>query len=431
MQQINRFFVWLNKELNKDSLEMDLINPYTVIILITLIMTYYFHLERVEDAKEKKRNMSNHFVGSKPNTVSGGSTNKYPAVSTTKAQLPLFPSQQRYLDLPKPGLSSHKSIQRFQKITKQQDSKPSLEVGVDGMLKTPVTTKDAGLSSNNFVNVGFSSMQGWRPEMEDAHNIILNGDKKVPGVMFFAVFDGHGGQEISRLLGKDMFNEIKATEEYAAEAYEQAIISAALEMDSKMKEMFKDTQSTPGSTANMALIVDKKLFVGNIGDSRCIACINGQAKPLSVDHKPANPEEQKRIKKAGAEVDADDGHLYTESSSLAVSRSMGDFEYKKNQKLGATDQVVSPLADVIQRDIDDSWQFILLACDGIWDELSNDEAVNFVLRGIANGKNPKQICMELCDRCIGSMDNTTCVLVCFLHNKPYAKLVTTCNNLIN
>jgi len=138
-----------------------------------------------------------------------------------------------------------------------------------------------------------------------------------------------------------------------------------------------------------------------------------------------------RIKKAGTEVDADDGHLYTESISLAVSRSMGDFEYKKNQKLGATAQVVSPLADVIQRDIDDSWQVILLACDGIWDELSNDEAVKFILRGIANGKNAKLICMELCDRCIGSMDNTTSILVCFLHNKPYAKLVTTYNNLIN
>ena len=161
-----------------------------------------------------------------------------------------------------------------------------------------------------------------------------------------------------------------------------------------------------------------------------LALINGQAKPLSVDHKPGNPEERKRINKAGAEVDVDDGHLYTENSSLAVSRSMGDFEYKKNQKLGAIDQVVSPLADVIQRTIDDSWQFILLGCDGIWDELSNDEAISFVLTGIAKGKDPKQICMELCDRCIGSMDNTTCILVCFLHNKPYKNLVATCRSYL-
>merc|ERR1719436_1645673 len=120
-------------------------------------------------------------------------------------------------------------------------------------------------------------------------------------------------------------------------------------MDAKMKELYKSRTSTPGSTANMALVIGKELFVGNIGDSRCICCINGKAVPLSVDHKPGNPEEKKRIMKAGAEVSQDDGHLYTETSSLAVSRSMGDFEYKKDQKLGATDQVVSPLAYVIQR----------------------------------------------------------------------------------
>jgi len=157
--------------------------------------------------------------------------------------LPLFPSQQSCLQT-KPGLSSHKSIQKFQKISRQQDSKPLLEVGYDSMLKTPVTTKDAGLSSNKFVHVGFSSTQGWRPEMEDAHNIILNGDKNVPDVMFFAVFDGHGGQEISRLLGKEMFNEIIAIEEYDAEAYKQALLHSALEMDSRMKEMLRHSINT-------------------------------------------------------------------------------------------------------------------------------------------------------------------------------------------
>ena len=115
--------------------------------------------------------------------------------------------------------------------------------------------------------------------------------------MYLAVYDGHGGQEIKRLLGKEMFNEIKKTQKYAAGVYEQALVSAALEIDFKMKEMFKNNLSTPGSTANMALIVKKELFVGDIGDSRCIACINGVAKPLSVDHKPGNPEEQKRIRK--------------------------------------------------------------------------------------------------------------------------------------
>ena len=424
-----QFFDWLNKELNKDSMEMDLINPYTVIILITVLMTYYIHLERAQNATLRKRKQSNDLSSYKHSSMFGGNKANYSVMSTTKAQLPHFITQQRAPER-NVGYGSHGDWRKLKAKKKKNVPEPALEIGSDGMLRTPVTTKESGLSENKYVKVGFSSMQGWRPEMEDSHNVILDGDKKIPGTMFFAVYDGHGGQEISRLLGKEMFKEIKGTEEYAAGAYEQAIISAALEMDSKMKETFKENPSTPGSTANMALIVVKELFVGNIGDSRCIACINGQAKPLSVDHKPGNPEERKRINKAGAEVDVDDGHLYTENSSLAVSRSMGDFEYKKNQKLGAIDQVVSPLADVIQRTIDDSWQFILLGCDGIWDELSNDEAISFVLTGIAKGKDPKQICMELCDRCIGSMDNTTCILVCFLHNKPYKNLVATCRSYL-
>jgi len=140
---------------------------------------------------------------------------------------------------------------------------------------------------------------------------------------------------------------------------------------------------------------------------------------------PTNPEEQKRIKKAGAEVDAYDGHLYTKSSSLAVSRSIGDFEYKKNQKLCATDQVVSPLANVIQRDIDDSWQFILLACDGIWNQLSNGEAVNFILSGIGNGKIQNKFARSYAVDVL-TLWTIPHVLACFLHKKTLWK---TCYNM--
>ena len=66
---------------------------------------------------------------------------------------------------------------------------------------------------------------------------------------------------------------------------------------------------------------------------------------------------------------------------------MGDFEYNKNQKLGATDQVVSPLADIIQRNFDKMWQFMLLACDGIWDEFTNGKAVDFVSKFHPNRPN--------------------------------------------
>ena len=69
------------------------------------------------------------------------------------------------------------------------------------------------------------------PEMEDSLNVFLNADKNLDNLSFFALFDGHVGNEVSQLLGKEMFNEIKRTEEYHEGNYGKAIISASLEID--------------------------------------------------------------------------------------------------------------------------------------------------------------------------------------------------------
>jgi len=86
---------------------------------------------------------------------------------------------------------------------KTRNTKKEIQLGDDGMLLYPTKRKSTGLKSNSLVSVAFSSMQGWRPEMEDTHNIILDGDKKLNNIMFFAVFDGHAGKEVSRMLKKE------------------------------------------------------------------------------------------------------------------------------------------------------------------------------------------------------------------------------------
>ncbi|WP_411027536.1 hypothetical protein, partial [Salmonella sp. s54925] len=61
------------------------------------------------------------------------------------------------------------------------------------------------------------------------------------------------------------------------------------------------------------------------------------------------------------------------NGSLAVSRALGDFEYKMEAQLSATEQLVSPEPEVscLRRQNDD--EFLLLACDGVWDVMSNEE----------------------------------------------------------
>jgi len=302
---------------------------------------------------------------------------------------------------------------------------------VDGMLLSPIKRKSTGLKDNAFVSVAFSTMQGWRPEMEDTHNVILDVDKKLVNMMFFAVFDGHAGQEVSRILKRRMLKEIKQTDEFKSGNYGQALKIGALEMDSKMNKMFQDQTNTPGSTANMVLIVENELYVANIGDSRCVGCVNGKPIALSIDHKPSDTNERERILKAGGKLTAKSDYLNLGKSFLATSRAIGDFQFKRNKELSVSNQVVSPLADVVHKTIDDTWDFIILACDGIWDVMSNEEAIEFVLNRIAQGKNPKEVCIELCNLCMCSEDNTTVVLVCFLHNKPYESLIKRCQDIMN
>lgn len=80
------------------------------------------------------------------------------------------------------------------------------------------------------------------------------------------------------------------------------------------------------------------------------------------------------------------------------------------------------------------WEFIVLACDGIWDVMNNKEVVSFIRENIASGHEPEEICEELMMRCLApdcqmaglGCDNMTVVLVTFLHGDTYEKLQVKC-----
>ena len=74
--------------------------------------------------------------------------------------------------------------------------------------------------------------------------------------------------------------------------------------------------------------------MGNVGDSRCIASINGVSEALSVDHKPGDMLERARIENAGGFVE-----FNRVNGNLALSRAVGDFAFKNNSSLPPEDQV--------------------------------------------------------------------------------------------
>ncbi|KAL4514291.1 hypothetical protein Ndes2526A_g04006 [Nannochloris sp. 'desiccata'] len=151
-----------------------------------------------------------------------------------------------------------------------------------------------------------------------------------------------------------------------------------------------------GCTAVCAMVRNGDLIVANAGDSRCVLSRNGQAVALTQDHKPMDPEEYDRIIKAGGFVA--DGRV---NGSLNLSRALGDLEYKQSKNLPPEAQMVTAFPEIRSEKLQPGTdEFLILACDGIWDVLTNQEAVDFVRERLLAGKTPKQICEEACDHCL-------------------------------
>ena len=157
-----------------------------------------------------------------------------------------------------------------------------------------------------------------------------------------------------------------------------------------------------GCTAVVAIATaEGELFVANAGDSRCVFSRNGKAVEMSHDHKPDEAREAERIHRAGAFVT--DGRV---NGSLNLSRAIGDMEYKQRRDLKPEQHAVTAYPDVRRILMTDEDEFFVLACDGIWDVLSNQEAVDFVKDRI--GRMPLQkICEEACDECLAPNTNGT------------------------
>ncbi|CAG2181005.1 unnamed protein product, partial [Oppiella nova] len=122
------------------------------------------------------------------------------------------------------------------------------------------------------------------------------------------------------------------------------------------------------------------------------------------------------------------------NGNLALSRALGDFVFKRNDKKSAQEQIVTAYPDVQVRDVTDDLEFIIIACDGIWDVMTNDEVVSFIRMRIAAKMEPQLICEELMTRCLApdcqmgglGCDNMTVVLITLLHGKSYEDLAERC-----
>ena len=245
--------------------------------------------------------------------------------------------------------------------------------------------------------------------MEDAHCAHLK-DK----ASFVGVFDGHGGSSVAQWLSKNLYGKIlaqytpsfwdiffkgkKVTNYDIPQITNEHISKTFLAID-------KSFNTSTGSTAICAFIdkEGKTLTIANVGDSRAVLATKDSYKDLSTDHKCSNNfSELSRLQKMGAEFGGGrNGHAYVFSKktkswippfkekqgALAVTRAFGDTNYKE---FGVTAE-----PEIQNHAIEQDDQFVILACDGIWDIMDSREVVDLVRQKLNEGKNEQEAAAAL------------------------------------
>ncbi|KAI9796534.1 MAG: Protein phosphatase 2C 2 [Piccolia ochrophora] len=298
-------------------------------------------------------------------------------------------------------------------------------------LSEPVTDKTSAKGEDDRLIYGVSAMQGWRIGMEDAHAAILDlqvedeeGKIKAAAdddrLSFFGVYDGHGGDKVAIFAGQNMHQIIAKQDAFTQGNLEQALKDGFLATDRAILNDPKYEEEVSGCTASVGLLSKTKIFVANAGDSRSVLGVKGRAKPLSFDHKPQNEGEKARINAAGGFVDF--GRV---NGNLALSRAIGDFEFKKSAELSPEQQIVTAYPDVVTHEISEDDEFLVIACDGIWDCQSSQAVIEFVRRGVAAKQDLFRICENMMDNCLASnsetggvgCDNMTMIIIGLLRGR--------------
>ncbi|XP_027126396.2 protein phosphatase 2C 16-like isoform X1 [Coffea eugenioides] len=278
---------------------------------------------------------------------------------------------------------------------------------------------------------GSVSICGQRPEIEDAIMVVPHfmripikmfiGDRVGDGISqtlshltshFFGVYDGHGGSQVANYcrdrIHMALGDELKdITDDLVKESlidtrqmqWEKVFTTCFLKVDDEVGGKVSRNTSpenvdssnyasepvapeTVGSTAVVAILCSSHIIVANCGDSRAVLYRGKEAVVLSIDHKPNREDEYARIEASGGKVIQWNGHRVF--GVLAMSRSIGD-RYLKPWIIPTPEVMFLPRA---RED-----ECLVLASDGLWDVMTNEEACEVARRRILlwhkkNGTNP-------------------------------------------
>lgn len=282
------------------------------------------------------------------------------------------------------------------------------------------------------------STNGKRPNNEDAMDLLNNLDNsksEFVEILFAGVFDGHGGGDISKtLIDRNKININKyfcqssspiAQKLAPSKTFNQKLIEPLFQRIQEKLKNYYISSNTMGTTALIVLLYPRSdknklaLKVINLGDSRAVLCTEYNiGNQISLDHKPHLYCEKDRIQQMGGKLEYEEGDD-PRIGGMSVSRSFGDLDNK----------YICQKPDIFDYNISGD-KFIIMGCDGIWDVLNNQDAVDFVLdkyNDLKNsnksfidmkGRSENNIAQKLSEYAIerGSLDNISVQIIFFSDN---------------
>ena len=243
-----------------------------------------------------------------------------------------------------------------------------------------------------------------RKEMEDFHYIKAVLNKKLC-CSYFGLFDGHSGKEVGIYLMENLHKiisqEIKNNNVENSENMKIIIKNSFEKIDQEINNQnFKKETGSTGTVLLLYKDIDSKtgksLLCANVGDSKAYLIKKNEIKIITKDHKCNDAEEVKRIRDTG-------GVVFRERvfGTLMLTRSFGDKEMKKYGVLSTP--------DIFCQNIEEDDLFVIIASDGVWDVIEEDEVFKFAQNKISSNELSKKIIDLAIER--DTHDNISCIVV--------------------
>ena len=274
-----------------------------------------------------------------------------------------------------------------------------------------------------------SDSRGSRSRMEDRHCLFTSMSNNQPWAVM-AVFDGHNGLEAAEVASQNLRPCVERAREQHADA--KAVLRSVIgELEQTVCAAMLVAGCEAGCTAVVCVVEGETLYVANVGDSRVVLSRNGKPVAVTRDHRASEPDEAMRIAASGARVI--DGYV---EGLIGVSRALGDVQVVSGHKLNGLSGALRALCrrarwqltcargaaepDVYEVGVAGD-EFLVVACDGLWDFISMDGALECVRRVLrVSSGDWRRAADDLVTLALQrSDDNVTVILCAFDNRKPF------------